>query len=72
VRRVFEVHAVGLEGGEIAHELERLRPDAEALVATAVLVVERAGLVEEAQVRSLNVEAHGGDAPLMERKVLEN
>src|SRR5439155_36011 len=31
----------------------------------AVLVVERAGLVEEAQVRPFHVEAHRGDPPLV-------
>src|SRR2546429_6092415 len=35
---LFRSHAVGLEGSVIAHPLERLRPDAEPLVATTVFV----------------------------------
>src|SRR5207245_2429670 len=67
-----QVHAIGIERGEIAHPLERLRPDGEPLVATAVFVLAHAGPVEEAQVRTLHVEAHRGNPPLVGREVLED
>ena len=67
-----EVDAVPLERREIAHALERPRLDAEALVAPPVLVVEVAWLIQEAEVRSLHVEAHGRDLALVRREVLED
>ncbi len=67
-----EVHPVGLEGRVIAHALERLRRDAEALVAAAIRLVERAGAIEEAEIRPLHVEAQGRDPTLVGREVLED
>ena len=67
-----EVHPVGLEGCVIADALERLRRDAQPLVAAAIRVVERARAIEEAEVRPFYVEAQGGDPALMGREVLED
>ena len=67
-----EVHAVRLEGRVVAHPAERLRRDPEPLVAAAVRVVEAPRLVEEAEVGTLHVEAHGGNPSLVRREVLED
>ena len=67
-----QVHAVGLEGRIVAHPAERLRLDAQALVAPAVLVLQRAGPIEEAQVGALHVEAHRAHATLVGREMLED
>ncbi len=67
-----QVHAVGLEGSVIAYALERGRLDAQSLVAPAILLLERAGPIEEAEVGSLHVEAHRGHATLVGREMLED
>ncbi len=67
-----QVHAVGLEGRVVAYAPERGRLDAQSLVAPAILLLERAGPIEEAEVGSLHVEAHRGHATLVGREMLED
>src|SRR2546426_8237687 len=42
------------------------------LVTAAIRVVERAGAIEEAEVRPFHVEAQGGDPALVRREVLKD
>ena len=67
-----EVDPIPLERREVAHPLERARRDPEALVAAPVFVVQVAGLIEETEVRSLHVEAHGRHLALVLGEVLED
>ena len=67
-----EVHAVGLERREVPHVGERLGREAEPLVEPPILVGERAGLVEEAEVGALHVEADRRDGALLRGKGLED
>src|SRR5437016_12861624 len=67
-----EVHPVRLEGRVVAYSLERLRRDAEALVAPPVPVIEGPRAIEEAEIGALHVEAQRGHPALVGREVLED
>ena len=67
-----ERHAVGLVRREVLHVLERPRRNTTLLVEHCVGVVDLAGLIEEAEVGTLHVEADRRDRSLLLRKVRED
>ena len=68
----IEIDAVSLERGVVADVGEWLGTEAEARVLPAILVGERPGLIEKAEVGPLHVEAEGGHRALMARERLED
>src|SRR5260370_31448472 len=54
------------------HPLEWLRGHREPVVAVPVFIAQVAGLIEKTEVRSLDVEAHGGDAAFVRRGMGED
>ena len=67
-----QVHAVRLEGGVVLHVGERLGAQTQLLVQPPVVLRERRRLIQEAEVRSLDVEADGGHRSLVRGKGLED
>ncbi len=67
-----EVDAVGLAGGEVADLLERLRLESQASVGGDVVDRQLGGLIEEAEVGALHVEAERRHRTLVRREGLED
>ena len=68
----IEIDPVRLEGRVEAHPLERRRRHTQPLVALPIFVAQITGLVEEAEIGPLDVEAQRGDAALVGREVRED
>ncbi len=67
-----QVDAVGLERRVIVDVGERLGSEAEPLIEMAIFFGDRTGLIQEAEIRPLHVEAERRHRPLVGRKRLEH
>src|SRR5713101_9179763 len=67
-----EIDAIRFQRRVQLHPLEWLRRHREPVVAAAVFIAQVAGLIEKAEVRSLDVEAHGGDPAFVRREMGED
>ena len=72
VRSVLRLTPSGLERRVVVHVRERLGTQTQLLVESKIFLGEHSGLIEEAEIRPLHIEADGGHRPFMRRKRLEN